>query len=924
MSLRVVGGLCLLDLRRLMRSWRWRILAVLVVGLVIGMQQLESFGVGVPADFPGGALGLRLLGCLLAVGAAVLGVDLAGQPAHFGSIEMEQARPASGLLVGMSRQFALFLAGVPVLVLALVASQVPVFSGTWPLTWTPFVLWAAAVGGPLIWSAAGCGLLGRTLARTDAGGAAVALVLLAPLAWFRLWYAQPEDLFTLLSPHLGLLVPRGVLLEDAAITFGAGLATLGATGLLYRQPQPRTALRQLSPPRRSAFGAVASAMRRALAIPRQNGIAAVVGCGVLLVAGGWASLPAGRVVAATLAGRPPLVAEANWRAMRMPDDAREGVVSAPRFLHRRLVLPGVAREPLVVELTLAARGREVQPLAGVSFGPMLGLAGPPVADHGGVEVIGNALSSSVGMILRFDPPLEAQTPRVVRFTLTPRPEARRYWARAFHERFASWRPVPHWHGDGVEVNYVRPGWRIVREATPYELDAPQLHGRQWISGTAQATSRNGRVVLTEDIPDVPSGPFAADVVRIERTHGELAVTWLVLPEHAGLADALQTVYSRRFERLGRAFGPPAAPILFAEVPGVHRHGDSTSIPSAWLDRLALRLADYDDFRAPTAPEFDAFFAQLNRQALQQLFDRTFAGFEEPAFLRDAWIEYLHSFAFDGAQSLRDLERRRRDFIFVPWEWLTGPRRAAFVILPRDEPGYRGPIFDRPSSLPPVPAGRLLALHHMVRGLLGDDGWRAMTRELFAEGRGEPLTLARYRQVAARQAPGEFGAFFGQWVEEGVVPTYALERAEVVLAEDPLSRRFDYFTRVVVANRGDGELTVPVVLRTDGDVVRQRIVLRADESTTLTLRTRERPLSIEVDPDGWVVQRLPLDPLTRKPQRPRLFLKSLRELGPGEPLPWIQEDANLVQAPTGQVSMDGVASAGERNISQAAPVGPTGE
>ncbi|MBX3730791.1 MAG: hypothetical protein KF858_16565, partial [Candidatus Sumerlaeia bacterium] len=267
---------------------------------------------------------------------------------------------------------------------------------------------------------------------------------------------------------------------------------------------------------------------------------------------------------------------------------------------------------------------------------------------------------------------------------------------------------------------------------------------------------------------------------------------------------------------------------------------------------------------------------------------------------------------------------RRDFIFVPWEWLTGPRRSAFVILPRDEPGYRGPVFDRPTSMPPVPAGRLLALHHMVRGLLGDDGWRTMTRELFAEGRGDPLTLARYQQVAARQAPGEFGTFFEQWAGQGVVPTYALERAEVVLAEDAASRRFDYFTRVVVANRGDGELTVPVVLRTDGDVVRQRIVLGADESTTLTLRTRERPLSIEVDPDGWVVQRLPLDPLTRKPQRPRLFLKSLRELGPGETLPWIQEDANPVQATTGQDSTDAVPETDNGNLSQAPPVGPAGE
>ncbi|MBX3729819.1 MAG: hypothetical protein KF858_11590, partial [Candidatus Sumerlaeia bacterium] len=621
-SLRAWVGLCLLDLRRLVRSWRWRILVVLVVALVIGMQRLESFGVGVPADFPGGALGLRLLGCLLAVGAAVLGVDLAGQPAHFRSNEMEQARPASGLVVEGARLFALFIATVPAIALGLFTSQIPVFEATRPLTLTPFVLWALAVAAPLVFSAAGCGLLGRSLARTDAGGAGLALVLLAPLAWFRLWYSQPEDLFTLLSPHLGLLVPRGVLVEDAVVTCGAGLAALGATGLLYRRTQPRTALRQLSPPKRSAFAAIQTAIRGLTAIPRQSGIAELLGCCALVFVGLWVSLPGLAVVGATAAGRPPLVAEAAWRTMRMPGEARDGVVAPPRFLHRRLVLPGNPREPLVVELTLGARGREPQPLAGLTFGPMLVLVEKPDADEGRVEILGEALSASVGMVLRFDPPLDSETPRVVRFTLTPRPEARRHWARAFHERFASWRPVPHWHGDGIEVNYVRPGWRIVREATPYELDAPQLDGREWISGTAQATTHNGRVVLREAIPDLPSGPFAAEVRRVEQVHGELSVALLVLPEHAELAEALQTVYSRRFERLGRAFGPPAAPILFAEVPGAIRDGDAISIPSAWLDRLALRLPDYDDFRAPTAPEFDVFFAQLHRQALQQLFDRT--------------------------------------------------------------------------------------------------------------------------------------------------------------------------------------------------------------------------------------------------------------------------------------------------------------
>ncbi|MDK2971865.1 MAG: hypothetical protein PWP23_1620 [Candidatus Sumerlaeota bacterium] len=897
----------MLDGKRVLRSGRWRVFVLLELLLGIYLQRREAFpgatgsgfGPGSPADFPGGVLGLQALGVLIAAGALVLAADLAGQPDHYHSSEMEQARPAGGLPVQLARVSAVSFSMALAAALLMAFPFLPLFRSGFPELIAPIPLWFAGVAFPLIVLGAACGVFGRTVAHTEAGALAFGGLLAVPGVWYRLWDSAPGDLFTYASSQLGVLLPMRVLAEDALATAGMGLAALGAAVFLYRVREPRTPVRPGAPVRRSSFPvfrgvAFALAGRLRICGGGNLGVAAV-----LVVVGGYLVAPVARMDAHVFSGSDPRIQTAQWNAMSEPPGAVDGIVEPPRIVQRRLLLPAAPSDPLIAELTLQSV-EGTQELAAVTFGPLLEVHSV-TASHGAVEVLPRAASRSLGaVVLRFDPPLSETDSTTVSFRLAPEPTARRSWMRAFHPRYATWRFLPLWYGEGMRLRYHFNDWQITRQAAPYALVLPADSPRTWHSGTATEETVEGRVVLSDATPDIPAAPYAARVVRIEETHGDVPVAFVVFPEHAELAKALQTIYGRRFERFGRAFGTPPSVITFHEVPGAAQ-GGATTVPSGILDYLSELLPAYDDYKAPTAPEFDIQFGALQRKALDQVWERNFSGFEFPEFLRDTWVRYLHEFAFAGGVPLREYEARRRDFVLVPWEWVSGERADPFDILPRDEPGYRGPALARPRTLPPAPPERLLALHHMLRGVLGDDAYRAFLGDVLTARRGQVLRLEDFRTLAAAHAPDrDMERFFTQWMETGVLPTYVLERAEVVLSENPETRRLEYTTRIVAANRGDGFMRVPLTLRTDGDRVDQHVALDADEATTLTLTTRSRPLSVELDPQGWILQMLPLDARTRKPRRPVLYLKNVKELAPGEPLPWASE-ANPGQDPAGQVS-----------------------
>jgi len=179
------AGLFALELRRLLRGWRWRAVVLLdVVVALLMARSVPSFGEGSTAFFPGATLGIRALGLLFAAAALVLAVDLAGEADHRRARQALDPRPLSGLLLQLVR-----LAAVAA---SLAAPNVALFA---------FFFLPALLAPPA------AGLAARTLTRNDAAAATLGIVLLAPWYWFAFVACEPERLFLSASRILGLLVP---------------------------------------------------------------------------------------------------------------------------------------------------------------------------------------------------------------------------------------------------------------------------------------------------------------------------------------------------------------------------------------------------------------------------------------------------------------------------------------------------------------------------------------------------------------------------------------------------------------------------------------------------------------------------------------------------------------------------------------------
>ena len=64
---------------------------------------------------------------------------------------------------------------------------------------------------------------------------------------------------------------------------------------------------------------------------------------------------------------------------------------------------------------------------------------------------------------------------------------------------------------------------------------------------------------------------------------------------------------------------------------------------------------------------------------------------------------------------------------------------------------------------------------------------------------------------------------------------------------------DYKVTLEVANRGTGSTPAPIYLRTEQDRVWRSPRIRPGESVVLTMVVPDRPLFIEVVPQGWLLQ-----------------------------------------------------------------------
>jgi len=566
--------------------------------------------------------------------------------------------------------------------------------------------------------------------------------------------------------------------------------------------------------------------------------------------------------------------------MQAPSGAERSVVDAPRIVRRRVRVESLADRRIEVVLTLApAPTAAEQSLAALTFGPACRVESVERLDGGAATRETAAASPSLhATVLRLDPPLRAAQTIPLRVVLAPSDRAGDGWTRLRHPTYATFQDMPLWFGAGLRIRYGTADILVLPERAPFELDLPAAAPRAWVAGGIALAESGGRATVSSDRPASLQTLFAADVKTVASApDAALAVSFVVFPEHEEIARAMQVVYSPGFERLARAFGTAGGPFAFVEVPSADP-SDPFAIGSGTFDLLASLLPEYDDLRNPTKRRFDDPFVRMHRAVVETAVLSSHASFEHPELLRDAMIEYLHGIALGEGRAGR-FSDMRRDFVYVPWEWQRPPGRFPFDLTPRDEERFSGPALAalRDPTATAVPPLRLVAFHHMLRARLGEDGWRRAVLALFNKPPGGELTLADYRAAAEAAAGEPLGDFFDQWLVQGIVPKYRLREADVVLADNAETRTLEYTTRVVVANEGTGRVRIPIVLEVEGDRVEKTVEPGAGEEATVVFATPERPISVAVDPDGWIVQMPEFDARASRPVHPRLFLKNVREL-----------------------------------------------
>jgi hypothetical protein len=823
---------------------------------------------------------MRVVALLLGVGSLLLALESAGRAERYRMRALDDARPAPGLLLNTARLLAILMGNFPLAVVAILTPFAWRITEASSLLIAPSLIFLAVALLPLVVVGASSGLAARSVVRKDLPALVLGFVPTLAATWYLVWVGRIEELFIETSRTLGILLPLQGFLSDAVLCVVIGLGLLGVASLSARRTAPATTLRSLQPPIPSR-SSIRPLFARVRVIPGRLLNSSVVISLLMMIGGAYAAVVLGDRAVQSIQASAEAVTSLAWEDAVEPPGL-EGIIFPPRIVEREWDLRNSDEGLLRGRLTVASGTSVRQAVMALSLGPATRLLSVARTDGGAVTRLDQAAQGAPAVIvLRMEPPLEPDVLVDLVIESTPFAGAARDWERTRHPLYRTFETLGTWYGEGLIVDYRLKRIQQTAQPAPFTLRLPTAEGIQWVCGPAAFRLAEGAAVLEHRTPGIPNGLFASPTVAVERSIGETRVIFHVLPEHADVAASVLEAWEDRIARLVRLFGPSPVPIVLSETP---RQVANTplSLTSATLDQLEVLLPKYADFDEPSAPVFDATFVRLHKGLVEAWIDSAFPAFEDQALLRDALIQYIHEWGLLRGNT-RSLPRLlRRDFVLVPWEFARQPGDFPFDVLAADEPGYRGPALRalRATDLRPAPPQRLMGFHHMLRGLVGDESYVRGLRHLVQEKHGSVLTLELYREAMEQMARVELEPFFDQWLLQGVLPRLELLEAEVLYAEDPETRGYLYTTRAITANRGDGRLEVPVVLDTDGDRVETTIVLEENEEREISFTTLERPLSIALDPRGWLVQMPAVDPATKKAVRPVLYLKRVRELADG--------------------------------------------
>ena len=400
-------------------------------------------------------------------------------------------------------------------------------------------------------------------------------------------------------------------------------------------------------------------------------------------------------------------------------------------------------------------------------------------------------------------------------------------------RFVSGKPIRHagfnlgnYVGSSREVE----GFRVEVRAT--KSVEQRLQPRQtplWLP--APATSGRRRLRPEPPVLVLPSLPPANPAEDIERIADESA-------------DAFRYFLSR--------FGEPAMPVtVVSPVPGGFGQGFPGLVFASTLsyfekgDRLLRNLSG----------DTQRFFADLMRP--HEIAHQWWGNVVSSELDRDAWImEALATYSsLLWLEQGRGIEERNkvlagfRDNLLrkVNGESLEsgGPlvlgRRLRTSKLPE---AYRVIVYEKGAWI-----------MHMLRGILGDEKFFAMLRQLCDGYRDKPVTTEGLRELAASFVPDDYidpqlRDFFDQWVQGTGIP-------HLSVAWDQKSKRGQHQFQMRVKQTGVPDyfpLQVRVEVHTlpGRSLVKTVTVGAGDDDSAVSITLRNRASAVVIDPQAWLL------------------------------------------------------------------------
>jgi len=865
---RVAAQLAWLEIKRVARGWRWRAL-VIVAAFGAFWWRRSGFGPGRPVFFPLGFDGLIGFSALFGVAAALLGVDATSQVNRARATRLFDTRPLPDILLAFTRWgastalVAIVAAGFLVEVFMLCSflgqacSPEPLIAW-WVLWWLPGIALSCAVSGAL-----------RAWIRNDAAAILISVALLGTLgaaAWILM---TPSAFFSRFAPHLGLILPWSYALADVVRLFLLALAAVGLWAVGTRSWTPPTSVSSLPPYRRRAL----PTLRRILSLPRQwrmtDRWTAVASLVFLLLAafavpfwireGQFIRLAADHWSPAA----PPLPPELatsvvpRWDIRRIDANLGDSPSSSPRFV-------------LKVENTTTGPLR----LGSLSLSPVWGEV---QMDQGGRLLRQGPTPDT--WLFEWVSPLAPGSTATLALIATPRPGAARLHDWVWNETYAEWgRLGPWWpRANGFDLG----DRRVVIPDQPvqFRLVLGKVGSGQPVCGSSRVEDLGDRWVIESTYRQSRIMPVIADYESLEQAFEGFPVRLELFPYHLELGRFLFDLYEPRFQRLRRALGLPPAPFVFHEAAVAPALPDPFALPSAALDSLVEAMPDVEGADRNTYPQFDQAFAPWLFAILSTWFQAAEGVPSESFLLRDSLVLYLHEAAFNHGRFPSPRQARERaspNVPFVPWQG-----------LPRDPQPYDFREADRPALLRPwdeqdvtswqenkVFLQRAESFHHLIRYLLGETEYAAFLRDVLGRDPNPTLTRREFLSLAQRHASRPLAPIVEQLLGPARLPTFEAREARLYLERDPDTRALQYATEVTVANLGQGQWPVPVLLETEDDVVKRQIDLGPGESVRLRLVSRSRPVAFFVDPKGWLPQIPQYDSTAKSVQHPRIFLKQV--------------------------------------------------